>query len=67
MTGRWRTGRLAEVAQNAGLKHQTVAQALKRFRQALAEDPARKRFVSKLKLEMPTITICYLDVTPDPD
>ncbi len=41
--------RLAEVVRQTGMKYQAAAQAVKRFREALAEDPARKVFVTKLK------------------
>lgn len=47
--------RLAEVVPEAGLKYQAAAQAVKRFGQALAEDPERKRFVAALQREMSTI------------
>jgi REP element-mobilizing transposase RayT len=47
--------RLAEVVGEVGLKYQAAAQAVKRFGQVLADDPERKRFVSKLRKEMSTI------------
>ncbi len=37
------------------MKYQAAAQAVKRFRKALAEDPARKVIVSKLKQEISLI------------
>jgi putative transposase len=47
--------RLAEVAPEAGLKYQAAAQAVKRFGQALPEDPKRQRFVAALQRDMSTI------------
>ena len=47
--------RLAEVVPEAGLKYQAAAQAVKRFGQALPEDPKRKRFVAALQRDMSTI------------
>ncbi|MGH9725258.1 MAG: hypothetical protein ACRD41_09350, partial [Candidatus Acidiferrales bacterium] len=47
--------RLAEVAAQVGMNYQAAAQALKRFGQALADDPERKRFVSKLRQQISTI------------
>ena len=41
--------RLAEVVRHVGLKYQAAAQAVKRYGQALANNPARKRFVAKLR------------------
>jgi hypothetical protein len=47
--------RLAEVVREAGMKYQAGAQGVKRFGVALADDPERKRFVSKLKRELSII------------
>jgi hypothetical protein len=47
--------RLAEVAPAAGLKYQAAAQAVKRFGEALADDPQRQRFLAHLKRQMSTI------------
>ena len=47
--------RLAEVVREVGMRYQAAAQAAKRFGQALAGDPRRKRFVSKLQHELSTI------------
>ena len=47
--------RLAEVVRQVGMKYQAAAQAVKRFGQTLADDPERKRFVSKLRNELSTI------------
>ena len=44
--------RLTEVVRQAGLKYQAAAQAVKRFRETLAEDADRRRFVSRLKRQM---------------
>lgn len=41
--------RLAEVVGQVGLKYQAAAQAVKRFGQAMGDDPKRKRFVSELR------------------
>jgi putative transposase len=41
--------RLTEVVREAGMKYQAGAQAVKRFGEALADDPERKRFVFELK------------------
>lgn len=41
--------RLAEVVRQLGMKYQTGAQAVKRFGQMLADEPERKRFLSKLR------------------
>jgi len=44
--------RLAEVVRQVGLKYQAAAQAaqaVKRYGQARANNPARKRFVTKLR------------------
>ena len=41
--------RLTEVARQVGLKYQAAAQAVKRYGQALVNDPARKHFVAKLR------------------
>jgi hypothetical protein len=46
--------RLAEVVREAGLKYQAAAQAVKRFGQALPDDPERKRFVAALQRDMST-------------
>ena len=40
--------RLAKVVRHVGLKYQAAAQAVKRYGQALVNNPARKRFVAKL-------------------
>jgi hypothetical protein len=47
--------RLAEVAPQVGMKYQAAAQGVKRFGEGMADDPERRRFVSKLKHEMSTI------------
>ena len=47
--------RLAEVVRQVGMKYQAAAQAVKRFGQALADGPERKRFISKLRDELSTI------------
>ena len=47
--------RLAEVVRQVEMKYQAAAQAVKRFGQALADDPDRRQFVSKLKKLMSTI------------
>jgi hypothetical protein len=47
--------RLAEVVRQVGLKYQAAAQAVKRFAQTLADDPERKRFVSRLRRQLSTI------------
>jgi hypothetical protein len=44
--------RLAEVVREAGVNYQAGAQGVKRFGEALADDPERERFVSKLKREL---------------
>ena len=54
--------RLAEVVPQVGMKYQAAAQAVKRYGQALVNDPARKRFVAKLRHALSTIN--YLDATP---
>ena len=41
--------RLAEVVRQVGLKYQAAAQAVKGYGQARANNPARKRFVAKLR------------------
>jgi len=38
-----------------GLKYQAAAQAVKRYGQALANNPARKRFVAKLRTALSSI------------
>jgi hypothetical protein len=40
---------LAEVVRQVGLKDQAAAQAVKRFGQAMGDDPERQRFVSELR------------------
>ena len=47
--------RLAEVVREVGVKYQAAAQAVKRFGQALSEDPERRRFLADLKLQLSTI------------
>ena len=47
--------RLAEVVQEMGIRYQAAAQAVKRFGQALADDPKRKRFVAALRRQMSTM------------
>ena len=47
--------RLAEMAPEAGGKYQAAAQAVKRFGQALADDPERQRFLADLKRQMSTV------------
>lgn len=47
--------RLAEVVRQTGMKYQAAAQAVKRWREALAEYPARKAFVAKLKQQISLI------------
>ena len=47
--------RLAEVVRQVGLKYQAAAQAVKRYGQALANNPARKRFVAKLRTALSSI------------
>jgi hypothetical protein len=47
--------RLAEVVRPVGLKYQAAAQAVKRFAQALADDPERQRFVAKLRRALSTV------------
>ena len=47
--------RLAEVVPEMGIRYQTAAQAVKRFGQALADDPKRERFVAALKRGMSTM------------
>ena len=47
--------RLAEVVRQVGMKYQAAAQGVKRFAGMLADDPDRKRFVSKLIHELSTI------------
>ena len=47
--------RLAEMAPEAGVKYQAAAQAVKRFGQALADDPERQRFLADLKRQMSTV------------
>ncbi len=45
--------RLSDVQREVpGLKYQAAAQAVRRFRSQLAEDPARQRFVERLRREM---------------
>ncbi len=44
--------RLAEVVRELGMKYQAAAQAVKRFGEGLADEPERKRFVSKLRNEL---------------
>jgi len=41
--------RLPDVVRRVGLKYQAAAQAMRRFAQALADDPERQRFVVKLR------------------
>ena len=41
--------RLVEVVRQAGMKYYAAAQAVRRFAQALADDPGRKKFVAKLR------------------
>ena len=41
--------RLTEVVRQVGLKYKAAAQAVKRYGQALVNDPARKHFVAKLR------------------
>ena len=41
--------RLGEGVRHVGLKYQAAAQAVKRYGQALVNNPARKRFVAKLR------------------
>jgi hypothetical protein len=47
--------RLTEVVRQVGMRYQAAAQGVKRFGLALADDPDRKRFVSKLKRQMSMI------------
>ena len=47
--------RLAEVVRAVGMKDQAGVQGVKRFGEALADDPERTRFVSKLKRELSLI------------
>jgi hypothetical protein len=47
--------RLAEVVREMGIRYQTAAQAVKRFGQALGDDPKRERFVAALKRHMSTM------------
>jgi hypothetical protein len=47
--------RLAEVVAEMGIKYQAAAQAVKRFGQALPDDPERQRFVTALRSELSTI------------
>jgi len=47
--------RLAELVPQVGMKYQAAAQAVKRYGQALVNDPARKRFVAKLRHALSTI------------
>lgn len=47
--------RLAEVVRAVGLKYQAGAQAVRRFARMLADDPARQRWVAKLRNEVSTV------------
>lgn len=47
--------RLAEVVRAVAIKYQAAAQGVKRFAETLADDPERKRFVSKLRRELSSI------------
>jgi hypothetical protein len=47
--------RLGEVVRQVGIKYQAAAQAVRRFAQALADDPERKRFVVRLRSRLSTI------------
>jgi hypothetical protein len=47
--------RLVEVMRHTGMKYQAAAQAVKRFAEALEQDPDRKDFVARLKRQMSII------------
>ncbi len=54
--------RLAEVIGQVGVKYQAAAQAVKRFGEALPDDPKRQRFVAVLRREIGNIN--NIDATP---